>query len=318
MNHDELAQVLSDPKRIGLTPENAAKLKLASADVTRGQLLAQMEGNLSYLGVYLLGAYVIDDTDFFGSGQIYWWSIPAMVDKSGKVAWSPLHGLPTGAAPHKVGSNEWMTNFALDAPPLLALIPPTEEVGACVLRVGFYDDDGAVANVPKAIADGLGALASISQNPLQGVENVLSPVREAIWKSLRAEQDDILIDQDVTLRRGEHTRFNVGIVRSESNEMVRVYLIVKDEEKTEQCGPFMLHKRQTETIKFKQPMKRGGRLAIFARGADVECSALGELTTDTPFINRVLDAHGEATLEKGFPVTARGPAKLVAFYTPPV
>jgi hypothetical protein len=210
-----------------------------------------------------------------------------------------------------------MTNFALDAPPLLALIPPTQDVGACVLRMGFYDDDGAVANVPKALGAGIDALAAISRSPLQGVENVVSPVREAIWKSLRAEEDDILIDQDITLRRGEHTRFNMGIISAESNEMVRIYMIVKDEQRTEQCGPFMLHKRQTETIKFKQPMKRGGRLAVFARGADVECSALGELTTDMPFINRVLDGHAESTLEKGFAVTGRGPAKLVAFYTPP-
>ena len=41
-----------------------------------------------------------------------------------------------------------------------------------------------------------------------------------------------------------------------------------------------LHKGQTETVKFKQPLKGGGRLAIFARGAEVSCSAFGDLTGD--------------------------------------
>ena len=99
--------------------------------------------------------------------------------------------------------------------------------------------------------------------------------------------------------------------------MARVYYFVQDELHTERFGPIALHKGQIETIKFKQPMKGGGRLALFARGAEVTCSAFGDLNTDLPFQNRVIDDRQEGGLEQGFNVAARGAAKFVAYYTPP-
>jgi hypothetical protein len=145
----------------------------------------------------------------------------------------------------------------------------------------------------------------------------VAPVRQAIWKSLDADEDDILVDQDIVLRRGEVSRFGAGMLSSVINAMARVYYFVKDEEKTEQFGPIALHKGQTETVKFNQRLRGGGRLALFARGADVACSAFGDLTNDQPFINRIIDSRQEGGLEQGFNVIGAGPAKFIAFYTPP-
>src|SRR5262245_41969253 len=121
MRANHLAKLLSNPARIGLNAELADKLKMRSEDATRGQLLAEEEGDKGHLGVYLMAAYVVDDTDVWGDGEIYWWSIPAMVEKSGNATFGPMTGLPNGAAPHKVGSLEWMTNLSLAEPPLLCL-----------------------------------------------------------------------------------------------------------------------------------------------------------------------------------------------------
>ena len=57
--------------------------------------------------------------------------------------------------------------------------------------------------------------------------------------------------------------------------------------------------------------------AEIARGADVECPVFGNLTTDMPFAGKILDERLAKTLAGGFDVTGRGPAKVVAFYTPP-
>ena len=235
----------------------------------------------------------------------------------GKVRKEPLAGLPTGEPPHKVGSLEWMTNISLAQPPLLAVIPPDNEVETCVLRLGFDDDDGAKADLPKAISAGLEAYAEISSTELSGAEQIILPVRDAIYKSLRADQDDILVDQEVVLRKGEVVRFSRGMIGSVINAMARVYYFVRDEAKTEQFGPIALHKGQVETVKFASGMKGGGRLALFARGADVTCSAFGDLSTDLPFQNRVIDGRQEPGLAEGFNVAGTGAAKLVAFYTPP-
>lgn len=316
MGLDELAQHLSNPAHIGLNEELAKKLRVASADATRGRLMAQLEGDHAHLGVYLLACFVVDDTDFWGDGEIYWWSIPALVTSGGKVHKDPLVGLPSGAPPHKCGSLEWMTNLSLAKPPLLAVIPPSDEVESCVIRLAFYDDDGAKADLPKALSAGLEALAEVSSAELSGSDQIILPVRDAIWKSLRAEQDDILVDQDVALRRGEVVRFGRGMIGSVVNAMARVYYFVRDETQTQQFGPVALHKGQTETVKFDQPMKSGGRLALFARGADVSCATFGDLNTDLPFQNRIIEARNEVSLESGFHVTGTGPAKLVAFYTP--
>ena len=64
-------------------------------------------------------------------------------------------------------------------------------------------------------------------------------------------------------------------------------------------------------------MKGGGRLAMFARGAEITCSAFGDLNTELPFQNRVIDARQEGGLESGFSIAGSGPAKFVAYYTPP-
>jgi hypothetical protein len=317
MGLEDLARRLSDTNRIGLNPELAKRLGLASEDVTRGRLMAQLEGDASHLGVYIVACYVVDDTDFWGDGEIYWWTIPTIVDQAGQVSKNSLCSLPTGQAPHKVGSLEWMTSFSLADPPLIAVIPPGNEVAACVIRVAFYDDDGAAADVPKALTAGLEMLADLSDEPLSGPEQIILPVRHAIWTSLRADQDDILVDQDVTLHHGEVVRFGAGMIGSVINAMARVYYFVKDETRTERFGPIALHKGQVETVKFSQPMRGGGRLAMFARGAEVNCSAFGDLNTDLPFQNRVIDRRQEGGLERGFNIAGSGAAKFVAYYTPP-
>jgi hypothetical protein len=306
MGLEELAKRLSDTNRIGLNPDLAKRLGIASEDVTRGRLMAQIEGEDSHLGVYLVACYVVDDTDFWGDGEIYWWSIPVITDREGNVSKNPLHGLPTGDAPHKVGSLEWMTNFSLSDPPLVAVIPPGEDTSTCQLRLAFYDDDGAAADVPGALTAGLEALAAISAGSLKGAEQSVTPVR-----------DDILIDQDVTLHRGEVVHFGAGMIGSVVNAMARIYYFVKDENRTERFGPIAIHKGQVETVRFKQALKGGGRLAMFARGADINCSAFGDITTDMPFLNRVIDQRNEGGLEQGFNIAGSGPAKFVAYYTPP-
>jgi hypothetical protein len=314
---DSLAQRLSSAEHIGLTAELRDKLGITTADLVRGRLMAQTDTDRSYLGVYLLAAYVVDDTDFWGDGEVYWWSIPTMVDGAGQATKNPLHGLPNGAPPHKVGSLEWMTNLSLKDPPLLAVIPPEERIAACVVRLGFYDDDGKPANVAAALTEGLEAYTALGKDAVASPDQIIQPVRQAIFTSLKAQEDDILVDQDITIRRGTSIPFTSGMIGSLMNSMIRLYYIVKDEDKTEQFGPVTLHKGQVETVKFSQLMRGTGRLTLFARGADVSCSAFGELNTATPFLNRVIDSNHEVALANGFTVTGTGPSKFVAFYTPP-
>lgn len=317
MKLDEIAKRLCNKEQIGLSDALASKLGITAEDAVRGRLMAMADTDRSYLGVYVLGAYVIDDTDVWGDGEIYWWSIPTIVDAEGKVSRNALHGLPSGAPPHKVGSLEWMTNLSLNDPPLVALIPPEDKAAACTIRIAFYDDDGKPADMRGAMEAGLEAFAAVSAEPLPGAEQIITPVRQAIFSALKAQEDDILIDQDVTIRRGSAVQFGAGLIGSIMNSMIRVYYFVRDEARTEQFGPITLHKGQTETVKFASPLKGGGRLALFARGADVSCSAFGEISTDTPFINRAVDRNHEGQLANGFAVTGNGPAKFVAYYTPP-
>lgn len=313
---DDLAKKLSDKARIGLTPELCDKLGVRSEDATRGLLLAQEDDEHGHLGVYLLGAYVIDDTDFWGDGEIYWWSIPVLVDAAGKPSFGPMSGLPTGMPPHKCGSLEWMTNLSLASPPLLAVLPPDDEVAACVLRLAIYDDDREPADLPAALGAGLDAFAALPKS-LATAEQAIAPVRDAIFAALKAADDDILMDTNITLRRGQATRFGAGLVGSEINAMVRAYYLVRDERRTEQAGPFQLLRGQVETVRFASKPAPGGRLSVFARGADVNTTAFGTLSTDQPFVNRVLDASQARTLADGFNLNGTGPAKVVAFYTPP-
>src|SRR6476659_6515962 len=107
MHYEGLAKKLADRTRIGLSDELADKLKLKSEDAIGGALMAMTEENRGVLGVYLLAVYVIDDTDFWSDGEIYWWSIPTLETKGGGVTWSATYGLPNGAPPHKCGDLEW-------------------------------------------------------------------------------------------------------------------------------------------------------------------------------------------------------------------
>jgi len=317
MKLEGLAKKLSDPGRLGLNAALCERLGIASADATRGRLMSQMDEPRSHLGVYLLGAFVVDDTDLWGDGSVYWWCIPALVDGDGKVHKNVLHGLPSADKPHKVGSLEWMSNISLGDPPLLAVIPPEAALKSCVLRLGFYDDDGKPADVPAAMSKGLEAWAALSKDALPGPEQIILPVRQAIYDGFKAGEDDILLEQDWTVRRGEATPFGAGMIESLMNAKIRLYLLVKNEDKTEQFGPVQLHKGQTETVHFKQPLRGGGRIALFSRGADVQCSTFGELNLDTPFQNRAIMSSQEGQLQNGFTVSGSGPAKFTAFYTPP-
>jgi hypothetical protein len=317
MAYEDLAKRLADPQRIGLRPKIAETLKLKSEDAIRGQLMAMSDDTTAPLGIYLLAIYVVDDTDLWSDGEIYWWCVPALLKKDGTTSWSSLSGLPTGAPPHRVGSLEWMSNLSLKDPPLLAVVPPDEDLSACVLRLGIYDDDGQTADVPMAMTAGLEALATCKEG-LKRADQILVPVRDAIFKSLKAHEDDILMDEDVTIRRGEGARFNVGLVSSLVNSKVRVYYFVKDEQRTETAGPFLLHKGQTETVKFQSKLARGGRVSVFARGGGVSCGVFGDLTTDVPFAGRVLDERtAEQLTQSGFNISGESAAKAIAFYTPP-
>jgi hypothetical protein len=308
----KLAKRLADP-----SPELAEKLKLKSEDVVRGQLMAMTDGERGPLGVYLLGIYVVDDTDVFGDGQIYWWSIPVLLDKQGNARWSAVSGLPAGGAPHKTGSLEWMTNLSLQDPPLLAVIPADDDISAAVVRLGVYDDDKKPADIPAALAQGMTALAGCQREGLPGAGQIITPVRDAIWRSLKAEDDDLLLDEDITIRRGEALRFNVGLIGTIMNAKGRAYYVVVDELRTDIAGPIAIRKGETARLVFPSTLARGGRLAIFSRGADVECPAFGELSTDRPFAGKVIDDALAKSLAGGIEVTGRGPAKLIAYYTPP-
>lgn len=320
MEYDALAERLADRTRLGMSDSLADKLKIKSLDAFRGELMASTEGTRGMLGVYLLAIYVVDDTDFWSDGEIYWWSIPAVVRKDGNAGWNALHGLPAGAPPHKCGDLEWMTNVALKSPPLLAVIPPDDDVASCVIRLAVYDDDGAAADFPKAMEAGYEALSACKREGLKGADNILSPVREAIFKTLRGEQDDIIVEEDLKLAQ-EDGRFGVGFVGAITRSKGRVYYFVKDELNTKTAGPIGLHKGQTATLKFDEPVKPGGRIALFARGAqkdaDVSAGILGDLTTNKPFIGEVLDTAKANAINAGITVSSKGEASVVMFYTPP-
>jgi len=317
MGVEQLAHRLADDGRIGLNADLAKKLKVRDAEVTRGQLMAQVEDGRGHLGVYLLSVYVVDDTDAIGKGEIYWWCIPTLGDKEGKVSWSPLCGLPSAAPPVRTGSKKWMKSPSLDKPTMLAVIPPSEDVVACILRFGLYDDDGARADVPRAMTAALAALAEIpGDEPQPNAEAIFNPVRKALWDALRAQQDDLLLEKEMKLLSGGLARFDGGLIGSLVSAKASVYYFVRDETATEQFGPISLVKGQTSTVKFAQPFKRGGRLSIFARGATVQTECFGTLATETPFQNKIIDSAAEASLKNGFTVDADGAAELIAFYTP--
>jgi len=315
MKLENLVRHLTADNRLGMNEALASKLGLGSAEATRGKLLAQADEDRSHLGVYLLGLYVVDDDELLGEGEIYWWSVPALVDREGKARREPLAGLPTGAMPHKCGSREWLTNVSLADPPLLAVIPPAQAVKSCQLHVAICEDDGDIADVGTALGAGLTAYAALGEQ-LPGAEALISPVRAAVWEALGADDDDLLMDQTIPIRRGEHVLFGRGIVDANINAMVRLYYFVRDEAHTLQAGPFSLARGEAQRICFERPMEQGGRVALFARGADVKCPALGDLSEDVPFRNRVLHYSQAKALADGFEVQSTGSAELIAFYTP--
>jgi hypothetical protein len=278
------------------------------------------DGKRRPLGVYLLAVYVIDDTDFWSDGEIYWWSIPTLLRRDGTATWSASYGLPAGAPPHKCGDLEWMTNIALREPPLLAVIPPDAEVAACVTRIAVYDDDGAVADFPKAMAAGYEALAECKPSGLPGAASIIGPVRDAIFKALRGEQDDIILEEDVTITR-EDALVSVGFVSSVMKAKGRAYYVVKDELRTVTVGPVSVRKGEAAVLKADMPVQAGGRVGIFARGAskraNVSVGIFGDLTTDKPFLGTILDAQTAAKLAAGISLTSTGEASVVLFYTPP-
>jgi hypothetical protein len=186
-----------------------------------------------------------------------------------------------------------------------------------VVRLGIYDDDKKPADMNAALAAGYEALAACKREGLVGATQITTPVREAIYRALTAQDDDVLIDEDITIRRGDAARFNVGFVGSTINSMARAYYVVKDELRTETAGPVVLRKGEEGRLLFASDLEPGGRVSIFARGADVRCPVFGELTTDRPFAGKVLDAALAKTLARGIEVTGAGAAKAVAFYTPP-
>ena len=314
MSLEDLARALSAEARPGTDPELAKKLGLRAADATRGALLAEVDGR-SHLAVELLGCWVVDDTDLFGKGEIYWWSIATTLDRRGESSWSALTGLPRGAAPEKVGSRSWMSEPSLGKRALVGVVPPGDDVAELVVRLGFWDDDGKPADVPAALAAGLAKLADLPRTAPGGAARVIGPVRQAIFDALNAKQDDVLLDQDVTLAASDH--FGAGWIGSSISANARVYYVVRDVKKTHAFGPVLLERGQIESVKFGVPMRRGGKLALFARGAAVQGRACGELGIDKPFANVILDHATEQEVASGLQVTASGAAELVAFYTAP-
>jgi hypothetical protein len=73
MNTDELAKYLANKGRIGLNDALCDKLGIESEGVTRARLAAQSGDGGNHLQVLFLTCFVVDDTDFFGDGEIYWW-----------------------------------------------------------------------------------------------------------------------------------------------------------------------------------------------------------------------------------------------------
>ncbi len=310
-----LAKTLSDTSRLGLDAELAKRLGVRAADATRGALMAQLEGARSHLAVHLLAAFVVDDTDIVGKGEVYWWSIPTLLDASGVSSWDALAGLPTGEPPRKVGSKEWMDGRWLARPPLLAVIAPDDAITHATVRLALYDDDRAPADLPAGLRAGLEALAALPRSGPGGAARVVGPVRTAILAALRAEEDDMLLDQDVTFTRSDE--FGRGFIGSTLSANARAYYLVRDVRRTEAATPLDLVRGQTETVKFSEPMRRGGRLSVLATGAAVQGRAIGELGTEMPFANLVIDSAAERELASGLTVVSSGTAQLAAFYTAP-
>lgn len=313
---DDLARTLSDPQRIGLDEDLAQQLRLADESVTKTRLEAQVDEGQSFRTVHLLGAWVEDDTDVIGKGEVYWWAIPMLGNASGKVVWTPVCGLPTGVPPESVGSKHWMKGFDLKKPPLILAIPPSSDYAAAFVHLGFFDDDWAPAKLPPAMRAGLVALAEI-KGQADSPEAFFGPVRKAIFDSLKAQQDDLMLERTIKLLREEGKGYGAGEIGSALTEFVRVYWVVKDSERTETLGPWSLAKGQEQRVLSPSGFEGNGLLALFARGGPVRAEPFGTLDTERPFINAAIEPRHESSLSGGFTLVAEGDAEVIAFYTPP-
>lgn len=313
---DDLARVLSDTTRLGLDAELAAALKLGDEDVTRARLRAQITDGRGPVSIHLLGAWVKDCRDAIGKGEVYWWSIPMVGRTDGSVEWTPLCGVPSGAPPASVGNESWLESISLKDPPLLGVVSHQEGVASAVIRLAFYEDDWAPAVLAPALKAGMAALAE-NRGPAANPEALVKPVRDPIWASLKAKQDDFMIEEDVKLSKKEGLGFGAGLVTALLNQYIRVYVFAKDVERTEMAGPFSLTKGEERRVLFPSSLEGGGRLVVFSRGK-ARVDPFGSLDVDTPYIAHVVDERQAGSLAKGFTITAEEKADVVAYYTPPL
>ena len=264
--------------------------------------------------VHLLGAYVEDDTDLLGKGEVYWWSIPLLADAGGAVRWNAACGPVNGASPQTVGSHEWM-DISLASPPLLLVIPPNDDAAAGLVHLAFFDDDWEPAKLGPAIDAGQRALAATSF-PATSAEVAIAPIRSAITASLLGKRDDLMFERTLRLSRDEGKGFGAGTIASAATEFLHAYWIVRDAERTELCGPWSLRKGREQRVVPSSGLRGGGTLAIFARGGTVDVGSFGVLNTERPFVNIAIETRHEAALASGLTITAEGDAEVVAYYTP--
>lgn len=312
---DDLAKLLADPARPGLTPELIAKLNIPDEAQARARLQAQAKAG-PIVAYHLLAAWVEDCRDAVGDGEVYWWAIPMMGHQDGSVRWSALNGIPTGAEPTSVGSRKWLPSLSLKAPPLLGVVAPDATLSSFVLRLAFYEDDWAKARVADALRLGLQALGGVSA-PSGGVEPFVQPIRKPIWDELKAKQDDYMLEQDVKFQQPDGEGFGAGEITSLMSQYIRIYLIARDVELTEVCGPFTLTKGQQQRLLFPSSLEARGRLTIFAKGA-ANAGRFGMLDVDTPFAHIAVAAEDVAGLASGVTITAEADTvEVIGYYTPP-
>lgn len=281
-------------------PSEVATFERGSAERDLG---AAMDRAGALFGVYLLAVYVIDDADLFGDGEVYWFSIPALVSGDGGET-RPSFAMPRGARPVRCGSKQWLSSVSLARPPLLAVVPDMDEVDALAIHLGLFDDDGKPADVERALGD-----AARLEEPL------LEQIALATHRALGSDGDDLLLEQRVDLART--ARYGVGFVTSVISRRARVFLITKDELASEVCGPVRVRVGPGETIRFRSPILVGGRMAFFARGSEVAIAGVGTLSDEAPFFNRAIDPSLADAASAGLPVTSAGVSEIVALYTPP-
>ncbi len=282
-----------DPVRVAVFDPAAAERDLAAA----------MAGAGSLFGVYLLAVYVIDDAELFGDGEVYWFSIPALVSARGDEA-RPSFARPFGARPISCGSKRWLGSVGLARPPLLAVVPDSGEFDALAIHLGILDDDGKPADVERALDDAAKA---------EGTG--LAQVVQVVHRSLGSDGDDLLLEQRIQLARS--ARYGVGFITSVISKNARAYLVTRDEPASEAWGPTAVAAGPGETIRFPSPILVGGRMAFFARGSEVAIAGVGALSDEAPFFNRAIDPSLAEAASAGLAVTSAGRSEILALYTPP-